>query len=36
LVTGVIEALATLGPTTVTEHRTTEETIQFSLPRQVR
>jgi 4-hydroxy-3-methylbut-2-en-1-yl diphosphate reductase len=36
LVTGVLEALATLGPTTVTEHRTTEETIQFSLPRQVR
>ena len=28
--------LTTLGPATVTEHRTTEETVQFSLPRQVR
>ncbi len=36
LVTEVIEILKTLGPTTVTEHRTTEETVQFSLPRQVR
>jgi 4-hydroxy-3-methylbut-2-enyl diphosphate reductase len=36
LVSGVIDSLATLGPATVTEHRTTEETIQFSLPRQVR
>jgi 4-hydroxy-3-methylbut-2-enyl diphosphate reductase len=36
LVTGVIDALRTLGPATVTEHRTTEETVQFSLPRQVR
>ena len=36
LVTEVIESLMTLGPTTVTEHRTTEETVQFSLPRQVR
>jgi 4-hydroxy-3-methylbut-2-en-1-yl diphosphate reductase len=36
LVTEVIESLKTLGPATVTEHRTTEETIQFSLPRQVR
>jgi 4-hydroxy-3-methylbut-2-enyl diphosphate reductase len=36
LVAGVIEALRTLGPATVTEHRTTEETVQFSLPRQVR
>jgi 4-hydroxy-3-methylbut-2-enyl diphosphate reductase len=36
LVTGVIDALAMLGPTTVTEHRITEETVQFSLPRQVR
>jgi 4-hydroxy-3-methylbut-2-en-1-yl diphosphate reductase len=36
LVTEVIESLTTLGPTTVTEHRTTEETVQFSLPRQVR
>jgi len=36
LVTGVIDALGALGPATVTEHRTTEETVQFSLPRQVR
>jgi 4-hydroxy-3-methylbut-2-enyl diphosphate reductase len=36
LVTEVIESLMTLGPTTVTEYRTTEETVQFSLPRQVR
>jgi 4-hydroxy-3-methylbut-2-enyl diphosphate reductase len=36
LVAGVIDALRTLGPATVTEHRTTEETVQFSLPRQVR
>jgi 4-hydroxy-3-methylbut-2-enyl diphosphate reductase len=36
LVTEVIETLTTLGPTTITEHRTTEETVQFSLPRQVR
>jgi len=36
LVTAVVEVLGTLGPSTVTEHRTTEETIQFSLPRQVR
>jgi 4-hydroxy-3-methylbut-2-enyl diphosphate reductase len=36
LVTEVIESLKALGPATVTEHRTTEETIQFSLPRQVR
>jgi 4-hydroxy-3-methylbut-2-enyl diphosphate reductase len=36
LVTDVIESLKTLGPATVTEHRTIEETIQFSLPRQVR
>ena len=28
--------LGTLGPATVTEHRTVEETVQFSLPRQVR
>jgi 4-hydroxy-3-methylbut-2-enyl diphosphate reductase len=33
LVAGVIDALRTLGPATVTEHRTTEETVQFSLPR---
>lgn len=36
LVTEVIDTLMTLGPTTITEHRTTEETVQFSLPRQVR
>ncbi len=36
LVTEVIDMLSTLGPTTITEHRTTEETVQFSLPRQVR
>jgi 4-hydroxy-3-methylbut-2-en-1-yl diphosphate reductase len=36
LVAGVIEALGSLGSATVTEHRTTEETMQFSLPRQVR
>jgi 4-hydroxy-3-methylbut-2-enyl diphosphate reductase len=36
LVTEIIDALMTLGPTTITEHRTTEETVQFSLPRQVR
>jgi 4-hydroxy-3-methylbut-2-enyl diphosphate reductase len=36
LVTQVIDSLMTLGPTTITEHRTTEETVQFSLPRQVR
>jgi 4-hydroxy-3-methylbut-2-enyl diphosphate reductase len=36
LVTEIIDALMTLGPITITEHRTTEETVQFSLPRQVR
>lgn len=36
LVTEVIDTLMTLGPTTITEHRTLEETVQFSLPRQVR
>jgi len=36
LVTEIIDVLMTLGPTTITEHRTTEETVQFSLPRQVR
>jgi squalene-hopene/tetraprenyl-beta-curcumene cyclase len=36
LVTEIIDSLMTLGPTTITEHRTTEETVQFSLPRQVR
>jgi 4-hydroxy-3-methylbut-2-en-1-yl diphosphate reductase len=36
LITEVIDTLRTLGPTTITEHRTTEETVQFSLPRQVR
>jgi 4-hydroxy-3-methylbut-2-enyl diphosphate reductase len=36
LVQGVVGALSMLGPTTVTEHRTVEENVQFSLPRQVR
>jgi 4-hydroxy-3-methylbut-2-enyl diphosphate reductase len=36
LVSEIIDELMTLGPTTITEHRTTEETVQFSLPRQVR
>jgi 4-hydroxy-3-methylbut-2-enyl diphosphate reductase len=36
LVSGVVDALGLLGPTVVTEHRTTEETVQFALPRQVR
>jgi 4-hydroxy-3-methylbut-2-enyl diphosphate reductase len=36
LVGEVVATLRTLGPATVTEHRTVEETVQFSLPRQVR
>jgi 4-hydroxy-3-methylbut-2-enyl diphosphate reductase len=36
LVRQVVAALGTLGPATVTEHRTVEESVQFSLPRQVR
>jgi 4-hydroxy-3-methylbut-2-enyl diphosphate reductase len=36
LVREVVATLGTLGPATVTEHRTVEETVQFSLPRQVR
>ena len=28
--------LAEMGPVDLTEHRTTEETVQFALPRQVR
>jgi len=36
LVREVVVTLRTLGPATVTEHRTVEETVQFSLPRQVR
>jgi 4-hydroxy-3-methylbut-2-enyl diphosphate reductase len=36
LVTGVIDALELLGPLDVTEHRMTEETVRFALPRQVR
>jgi 4-hydroxy-3-methylbut-2-enyl diphosphate reductase len=36
LVRGVVDALGILGPTTVTEHRTVEENVQFSLPKQVR
>ena len=36
LVREVVATLGTLGPATVTEHRTVEESVQFSLPRQVR
>lgn len=36
LVRAVVEALGALGPATVTEHATSEENVQFSLPRQVR
>jgi 4-hydroxy-3-methylbut-2-enyl diphosphate reductase len=36
LVREVVAMLRTLGPATVTEHRTVEESVQFSLPRQVR
>jgi 4-hydroxy-3-methylbut-2-enyl diphosphate reductase len=36
LVREVVATLRTLGPATVTEHRTVEESVQFSLPRQVR
>jgi 4-hydroxy-3-methylbut-2-enyl diphosphate reductase len=36
LVREVVATLRSLGPATVTEHRTVEETVQFSLPRQVR
>ncbi len=36
LVAEVIDMLTTLGPISITEHRTTEENVQFSLPRQVR
>jgi 4-hydroxy-3-methylbut-2-enyl diphosphate reductase len=36
LVQGVVDALRMLGPLAVTEHRTVEESVQFSLPRQVR
>ena len=36
LVREVVATLGTLGPATVTEHRTVEENVQFSLPRQVR
>jgi len=36
LVTELVDALSGLGPTEVTEHRTTEETVRFSLPQQVR
>ncbi len=36
LVTGLVDALRRLGPITLNEHRTTNETVQFSLPRQVR
>jgi len=36
LVRQVVATLGTLGPATVTEHRTVEESVQFSLPRQVR
>ena len=36
LVDQVLDALGTLGPITIDEHRTTEETVRFSLPQQVR
>ena len=36
LVTGVVDALRLLGPVTLNEHRTSEETVQFTLPKQVR
>jgi 4-hydroxy-3-methylbut-2-en-1-yl diphosphate reductase len=36
LVTGLVDTLRLLGPVTLNEHRTTNETVQFSLPRQVR
>ncbi|HWE67079.1 MAG TPA: 4-hydroxy-3-methylbut-2-enyl diphosphate reductase [Acidimicrobiales bacterium] len=36
LVTGVVDALGRLGPLTLSEHRTTQETVQFALPKQVR
>jgi len=36
LVDEVLDALRALGPITVDEHRTTQETVRFSLPQQVR
>ena len=36
LVQRVLDALRPFGPVTVREHRTTEETVRFSLPQQVR
>jgi 4-hydroxy-3-methylbut-2-enyl diphosphate reductase len=36
LVQELVEALRGLGPTEVSEHRTVEETVHFSLPQQVR
>jgi 4-hydroxy-3-methylbut-2-enyl diphosphate reductase len=36
LVSGVVDTLRLLGPITVNEHRTSKESVQFSLPRQVR
>ena len=36
LVQRVLDALRSFGPVTVREHRTTEETVRFSLPQQVR
>jgi 4-hydroxy-3-methylbut-2-enyl diphosphate reductase len=36
LVTELVDTLRLLGPITLNEHRTTNETVQFSLPRQVR
>jgi 4-hydroxy-3-methylbut-2-enyl diphosphate reductase len=36
LVQQVLDTLGPLGPITVGEHRTTEETVRFSLPQQVR
>lgn len=36
LVQGVLDALAEFGPVEVREHRITDETVQFALPKQVR
>ncbi len=36
LLTGLVDTLRMLGPITLNEHRTTNETVQFSLPKQVR
>jgi len=36
LVQGVVDAVGALGPISVSEHRTTEEHVRFTLPQQVR